>query len=193
MEFVETICHTKKLPRCFNLLVLPQGASKCRMEKAEILEYAVHFLQNIAKEGVVNADGGQRPSYQDGVSSCLQRAAQFLGPDGKNMWVSQDPSVPVADPDADPSGCHGESGGCSSLSSLPHSKTAVAQMLRQEGGYRLQDAGDLKRRRVVRAVQLPAVTLEKNQAAAGAEEGQESKQSLLQSHPASHTLWRPWP
>lgn len=178
----------------FDLLhVFPQGASKCRMEKAEILEHAVHFLQSIGKEGVVSGDGGQRPSYQDGVSSCLQRAAQFLGPDGKNMWLGLDPSVAVPDPDSDPSGDRRGAGGGSALGSLPHSKAAVVQRLRQEASCRLQEAGGLKRRRLVRPVQLQPLTLAQNPPPARPEEGQESKQSLAQSHPAAHTLWRPWP
>lgn len=165
------------------------------MEKAEILEYAVRFLQSIAKEGVVSGgDGGQRPSYQDGVSSCLQRAAQFLGPDRKNMWLGLDPSLAVPDPDSDPLGDHRGAEGRSALGSLPHSKVAVVQMLRQESSHRLQEAGGLKRRRrFVRPVQLPPLTLAQNQPPARAEEGQESKQSLVQSHPATHALWRPWP
>lgn len=196
VDYAQTTCSAGWHAGSFDLLhVLPQGASKCRMEKAEILEYAVCFLQNIAKEGVVSGDGGRRPSYQDGVSSCLQRAAQFLGPEGKNMWLGLDQSVAVADPDTDrdPSGSRRESVGCSALGSLPHSKAAVVQMLRQEAGCRLQKVGGLKRRRVVRAVQLPAVSLEQNQPPARDEGGQESKQSLVQSHPASHSLWRPWP
>lgn len=163
------------------------------MEKAEILEYAVRFLQSIAKEGVVSGDGGQRPSYQDGVSSCLQRAAQFLGPDGKNMWPGLDPSPAIPDPDSDPSGDRRGGGSHSALSSLPHDKVAVVQMLRQEASCRLQEAGGLKQRRFVRPVQVPPLTLAQNQPLARDEGGQESKQSLAQSHPATHTLWRPWP
>lgn len=165
------------------------------MEKAEILEYAVRFLQSITKEGVVSGNGSQRPSYQDGVSSCLQRAAQFLGPDGKNMWLGPDPSLAVPDPNSDASANHGGGGGRSALGPLPHSKAAVVQMLRQESSRRLQEAGGLKqrRRRFVPPVRLPTLTLAQNQPPAGAEEGQEIKQSLAQSHPATHNLWRPWP
>lgn len=177
----------------FDLLhVLLQGASKCRMEKAEVLEHAVRFLQSIAKEGLASGDGGQRPSYQDGVSSCLQRAARFLAPDGKDTWLGLDPSLAVADSDSDSSGgCRG-GGGRSDFGSLPHSKAAVVQMLRRESNHRLQ-AGVLKRRRFVRPVQLPPLTPAQNHLPARPEEGQESKQSLAQSHPASQTLWRPWP
>lgn len=163
------------------------------MEKAEILEYAVRFLQSIAKEGVLSGDGGQRPSYQDGVSSCLQRAAQFLGPDGKNTWLGLDPSLAVLDPDSDPSGDRRAGGGGSTVGSLPHCEAAVVQRLRQEASRRLQEAGGLKRRRFVRPVQLPTLTLAQHQPPDGAEEGQESKQSLAQSHPATQPLWRPWP
>lgn len=168
------------------LHVLPQGAVKCRMEKAEILEHTVRFLQTIAKDGPASAD--QRPSFQDGVSSCLQRAAQFLGPDGKDMWPGLDPALAVPDSDSDPSGgCRG--GG---RDPLPHSKAAVVQMLRRESDRRLQ-AGGLKRRRFVRPVQLQALTPEQNHLPARPEEGAGSKRSLAQSHPAAQALWRPWP
>lgn len=175
----------------FDLLhVLLQGASKCRMEKAEILEHAVRFLQSIATEGLASGDRGQTPSYQDGVSSCLQRAAQFLAPDWKDTWLGLDPSLAVAD-SVSLGGCRVD-GGRSDFISLPHSKAAVVQMLRQESNQRLQ-AGVLKRRRFVRPAQLPPLTPAQNHLPARPEEGQESKQSLAQSHPAIQTLWRPWP
>lgn len=162
------------------------------MEKAEILEHAVRFLQSITKEGLASGNGGQRPSYQDGVSSCLQRAAQFLAPNGKDTCLGLNPSLAVPDSDPDSPGGRRGGGGRPASCSLPHSKAAVVQMLRRESNHRLQ-AGGLKRRHFVRPVQLPPLTPPQNHLPARPEEGQESKQSLAQSHPTTLTLWRPWP
>uniref|UniRef100_A0A665UFP8 Hairy and enhancer of split related-7 n=1 Tax=Echeneis naucrates TaxID=173247 RepID=A0A665UFP8_ECHNA len=68
------------------LLLQRQEETRRRVEKAEILEHTVLFLQNTAKEDQARA-GGQKHSFQDGFSTCLQRAAQFLGPEGKGLWL----------------------------------------------------------------------------------------------------------
>ncbi|KAG7216494.1 hypothetical protein INR49_001980, partial [Caranx melampygus] len=79
------------------LLLQRQEETQRRVEKAEILEHTVLFLQNTAKEDKTKAGGGrgggggggggQKHSFQDGFSTCLQRAAQFLGPEGKGLWL----------------------------------------------------------------------------------------------------------
>ena len=64
-----------------------QGGTQRRVEKAEILEHTVLFLQNAADWDRNKAEGGGRGgrqhSFQDGFSECLQRATQFLGPQGE--------------------------------------------------------------------------------------------------------------
>uniref|UniRef100_A0A3Q3XHI9 BHLH domain-containing protein n=1 Tax=Mola mola TaxID=94237 RepID=A0A3Q3XHI9_MOLML len=82
----------RSLERLRNMLLQETqlGGTQRRVEKAEILEHTVLFLQNIAKGDSVRAvggDGNRNPSFQDGISTCLQRAARFLGPEGKGLWV----------------------------------------------------------------------------------------------------------
>lgn len=182
-----------------NLLhVLLQVGTNCRVEKAEILEHAVHFLQSISKEGLARADGGdggQRHSFQDGISTCLQRAAQFLGPEGKDVWLGLDPSR-FGRSDSDSSGAHRRTEG-SSFSSPPNTKT-ILQMLKHKSNHRRQ-AGGLKGRGFARPDgaaaerELPQVNQMQNQLLSRVETGQGSKQSLVQSLPVTQTLWRPWP
>ncbi|TKS82535.1 Transcription factor HES-7.1-A HES-related protein 1-A [Collichthys lucidus] len=71
------------------LLLQQQEATQRRLEKAEILEHTVLFLQNTATGDTTRTEVGgcQRQSFQDGFSTCLQRASQFLGPEGKGLWL----------------------------------------------------------------------------------------------------------
>ncbi|KAL7394335.1 hypothetical protein ABVT39_024349 [Epinephelus coioides] len=71
------------------LLLQRQEATQRRVEKAEILEHTVLFLQTTAKRDATRDAGGgsQKHSFQDGFSTCLQRASQFLGPEGKGLWL----------------------------------------------------------------------------------------------------------
>ncbi|XP_074508803.1 uncharacterized protein LOC141778434 [Sebastes fasciatus] len=85
------------------LLLQRQGGTQHRVEKAEILEHTVVFLQNTAEGdktragggvggggGVVGGGGGgggRKHSFQDGFSTCLQTTARFLGPEGKGLWL----------------------------------------------------------------------------------------------------------
>ncbi|XP_018948777.1 transcription factor HES-7.1-A-like [Cyprinus carpio] len=56
-----------------------------RIEKAEILEYTVLFLQNSVAQAKKAKDvkGGEKRQFMDGFSSCLQNAARFLSDEGK--------------------------------------------------------------------------------------------------------------
>uniref|UniRef100_A0A087X8D4 Hairy and enhancer of split related-7 n=1 Tax=Poecilia formosa TaxID=48698 RepID=A0A087X8D4_POEFO len=74
------------LERLRTMLLQLQGGMQQKAEKAEILEHTVLFLQRNAKE-LREKMGGQKYSFQDGFSSCLQRASQFLGPEGKGLWL----------------------------------------------------------------------------------------------------------
>ncbi|XP_074540193.1 uncharacterized protein LOC141801147 [Halichoeres trimaculatus] len=72
------------------LLLQKQEVTKRRVEKAEILEHTVLFLQNSAhgeKARGEDGGGGHKHSYQDGFSTCLEKAAQFFGPGGKGLWL----------------------------------------------------------------------------------------------------------
>ncbi|XP_019715197.1 transcription factor HES-7.1-A-like isoform X1 [Hippocampus comes] len=90
----ERMNHSLERLRCM-LMQEPQqqeqqGPAQRRVEKTEILEHTVLFLHNTSK-----ATNGQQPpqhSFQDGFHTCLQRAAHFLGPEGKSLWLALDTS-----------------------------------------------------------------------------------------------------
>ncbi|KAM9852052.1 transcription factor HES-2-like [Aulostomus maculatus] len=174
------------------LLQEPQqlGGTPRRVEKTEILERTVLFLQNTVKEENRGA-GGQKHSFQDGFSSCLQRAARFLGPEGKGLWpgAALDASFTnrISRPEPDSSGVRGRTG---APSSLPHKKL-ILQMLREKSQSRLQrraSAGDSSPHHYQLLVQQspPGIPQRQNQLEAG-------KQSPSQRCTDSVTLWRPWP
>ncbi|XP_036379646.1 transcription factor HES-7.1-B-like [Megalops cyprinoides] len=64
-----------------------QGLQSRRVEKAEILEHTVHFLQKAGHKGT--DEGSQQQHFQDGFSACLQRAARFLRDDGEGKQVER--------------------------------------------------------------------------------------------------------
>ncbi|XP_053182823.1 uncharacterized protein LOC128366168 [Scomber japonicus] len=117
-----------------------QGATQRRMEKTEILEHTVLFLQNTVKTDDTRAGGGgQKHSFQDGFSTCLQKAAQFLGPEGKGLWLGAALDASFAarftHSDSDSAGARSTTEAQSS-SSLPHTKS-ILRMLRQKSTHRL--------------------------------------------------------
>ncbi|XP_073695550.1 hairy and enhancer of split related-7 [Garra rufa] len=59
--------------------------SQRRIEKAEILEYTVLFLQNSVAQAKKSQDveQGEKRQLMDGFSSCLQKAARYLSDAGK--------------------------------------------------------------------------------------------------------------
>ncbi|XP_008279399.1 transcription factor HES-5-like [Stegastes partitus] len=78
----------RSLENLKTLLLQQQEQPRRRVEKAEILEHTVLFLQNTVQADKARAGGGgQKHSFQDGFSTCLQRATQFLGPQGKGLWL----------------------------------------------------------------------------------------------------------
>ncbi|XP_051262393.1 transcription factor HES-7.1-A-like [Dicentrarchus labrax] len=179
------------------LLQEPQqlGGTQHRVEKAEILEHTVLFLQNTAKGDNTRAGGGggggggQKHSFQDGISTCLQRAAHFLGPEGKGLWLGAalDASFGVQRrPDAQ-----------SSSSSLPHTKS-ILRMLRQKSKHRLHSQAfsvNSFAHPYPLPVQhgFPRIPQQPQRQLEIRVERQVGKQSPSQSHPVNQTVWRPWP
>ncbi|XP_013871829.1 hairy and enhancer of split related-7 isoform X2 [Austrofundulus limnaeus] len=159
-----------------------------RVEKAEVLEQTVLFLQKKAKE---QKSPGPRPSFQDGFSSCLQRASQFLGPTGKGLWIGPALDATFA---GRFSRSHGESAAAPSRppgTSLTHTKS-ILQMLRQRsksGQPGCGVSGGAPSHRLPAVPQQPPTHegLEKRA------ERPETKESSSQSPPLTQTLWRPWP
>ncbi|XP_037532639.1 transcription factor HES-7-like [Nematolebias whitei] len=168
-----------------------QEGTQHRVEKAEVLEHTVLFLQEKAKERKTK---GPRSSFQDGFSSCLQSASHFLGPKGKGLWIG--PAL-----DATFSGrftrSHNDSAAAPSSSSLTHTKS-ILQMLRRRSQVGQQACGESGGARSYRlpAQQSFAEVPQQPQTHSGLErraERPETKESSSQSPPLTQTLWRPWP
>uniref|UniRef100_A0A3B4XD61 Enhancer of split mgamma protein-like n=1 Tax=Seriola lalandi dorsalis TaxID=1841481 RepID=A0A3B4XD61_SERLL len=180
---------------CLRNMLLQEPQQLRRVEKAEILEHTVLFLQNTAKEDKTRArggggSGGRKHSFQDGFSTCLQRAAQFLGPEGKGLWLGAalDASFAArfARSDSDSAGVQGRTEARSSTSSLPRTKS-ILRMLRQKSKHRLDTRAYAKG--FPRVPQQPQKKSQLELRVAS----RASKQSPSQSCPLSQTMWRPWP
>ncbi|XP_060936918.1 uncharacterized protein LOC133013848 [Limanda limanda] len=114
-------------------------AAQQKLEKAEILEHTVLLLQSSIMGA--GGGGGQRQSFQDGFSSCLQRAAQFLGPRGKGLRLGASLDARFAarftSSDSDPTGVPLRTEARSCSSSLTQTRS-ILRMLRQKSKLRLQ-------------------------------------------------------
>uniref|UniRef100_M4AGK0 Hairy and enhancer of split related-7 n=1 Tax=Xiphophorus maculatus TaxID=8083 RepID=M4AGK0_XIPMA len=149
-----------------------------KVEKAEILEHTVLFLQKNAKERREKM-GGQKYSFQDGFSSCLQRASQFLGPEGKGLWLG-----PVL--------------GATFSARFPrsHSHSADALIRTSTSMTHTKSLLHMLRLRSRSSQQTFPTIPQQPQQESGLEMGAErpgSKESSSQSGTLSQTLWRPWP
>ncbi|XP_060936466.1 transcription factor HES-7.1-like [Limanda limanda] len=171
-------------------LLLQKQETQRRVEKAEILERTVLFLQSNNRGGdrlgCGGGDGGQRHSFQDGVSSCLQRAAHFLGPQGKGLWLDATFSARFARSDPEPTEVRSPSSSSSSSSStspllLRKSSVSTLRML-------------INRSRLCRpALNVAQTRGESHRSPSAPPQSRATKQSPSQSHQAGQALWRPWP
>ncbi|XP_034554157.1 transcription factor HES-5-like [Notolabrus celidotus] len=181
------------------LLLQRQDETSRRVEKAEILEHTVLFLQNTAKGERTRAEdggGGHKHSYQDGFSSCLQKAAQFLGPDGKGLWsgAALDASFAarfscsVSDAAA---GVQSEDHSPSKSLHLRKSSRSILRSLIDRSGYRICTPS-LKGSSCVRLSEESLRTPQTHQQPHKLS-SRGSKRSPPQSQSIIHSLWRPWP
>uniref|UniRef100_UPI0037E98E03 transcription factor HES-7-like n=1 Tax=Semicossyphus pulcher TaxID=241346 RepID=UPI0037E98E03 len=183
------------------LLIQKQEATQRRVEKAEILEHTVLFLQNSAKGDntrVGGGDEGQKHSFQDGFSTCLQRAAQFLGPQGKGLWLGTaldaSFSARFSRSDSDSAaGVQRRSEAHSSYDSLllRKSSSSILRSLIDRSGYKLCTPalrGGSCTKTIEQSHRSPRTPQQSHKVSSRA-----SKQSPPQSHPVSQTPWRPWP
>ncbi|XP_078107888.1 uncharacterized protein LOC144518891 [Sander vitreus] len=174
--------------------VFMQGGTQHRVEKAEILEHTVLFLQNTAK---TRAGGGQKHSFQDGFSTCLHTAAQFLGPEGKGLGLGAvlDASLATrfSHSDSEYATVQNRTEAHSSSSSLPHTKS-ILHVLRQKSKHRQHNPDFSVAHPYLLPVQqgVPRIP-QQAQRLNKLEIRPVSKQSQSQSSPVSQTLWRPWP
>ncbi|XP_018555409.1 transcription factor HES-7 isoform X2 [Lates calcarifer] len=177
------------------LLLQRQEETQRRVEKAEILEHTVLFLQNTAKGDETRAGGGgggQKHSFQDGFSTCLQRAAQFLGPEGKGLWLGAALDASLASRFA-----RSDSDSASSSSSsllLRKSSRSILRMLIHRSGHKLcTPALNVSRCVQTRGGSHPQHHITTTPPQPHKVASRASKQSPSQSHPLSQSLWRPWP
>ncbi|XP_069031495.1 transcription factor HES-2-like [Embiotoca jacksoni] len=188
----------RSLERLRTMMLQEQHQTQRRVEKAEILEHTVLFLQNTAKDGTRAGGRGQKHSFRDGFSSCLQRAACFLGPEGKGLWLRSalDASfvARLAHADPDPPGVRRPP------ASPPHTKASFLRMLRQRSKHKLHpQACGVNRFAHLSPLpvqqsfpRVPQQPQKQSRLDIGAESGA-TKRNSPQSFPVSQTLWRPWP
>nr|XP_046256762.1 transcription factor HES-7.1-like [Scatophagus argus] len=182
------------------LLLQRQEATQRRVEKAEILEHTVLFLQNTATGDKTGAEGGggeQKHSFQDGFSTCLQRAAQFLGPEGKGLWLGAALDASCA---ARFSRLNCDSAGVWRRTEAPSSSSSL--LLRKSSRSILQLLIERSRHRLC-TPSPPVVTCAQNHGESHRcptsrqqphkEASRGSKRSPSESQPVSQSLWRPWP
>ncbi|XP_005801915.1 transcription factor HES-7.1-A-like [Xiphophorus maculatus] len=174
-----------------------QGGMQQKVEKAEILEHTVLFLQKNAKERREKM-GGQKYSFQDGFSSCLQRASQFLGPEGKGLWLG--PVLGATFSARFPrSHSHSADALIRTSTSMTHTKSLLHMLrLRSRSSQQTQasEASTSAWPRRFSAQQSFPTIPQQPQQESGLEMGAErpgSKESSSQSGTLSQTLWRPWP
>ncbi|XP_034384907.1 transcription factor HES-5-like [Cyclopterus lumpus] len=181
------------------LLLQRQEAPQRRVEKAEILEHAVLFLQNTRRNGRAEGAGGGHKHLQDGFSTCLQTAAQFLGPEGKGLWLGAalDASLAArfARSDSDPAGAQRRTEARSASGSLllRKSSRSILRSLMQRSGHRLctpalTTVPNCVQTRGESQSSATSTPLQPHKVASRA-----SKQSACPNQAVSQSMWRPWP
>ncbi|XP_046876880.1 hairy and enhancer of split related-7 [Hypomesus transpacificus] len=176
----ERINHSLERLTALLLKEPQQGQYQRRVEKAEILEHTVLFLKNTGDVERKKAEVGQH-SFKDGFSTCLQRAARFLGPEGKGLLnsplaghlVSQ--AVVVVRAPVHPS----------DIQTSMKSPLSKPQMKMQDSRYTQQVCG-LNRTHHKSPQQRDANVLYHCQS-------QSQAISKAQNLSVSQAVWRPWP
>ncbi|XP_054478346.1 transcription factor HES-7.1-B-like [Anoplopoma fimbria] len=169
------------------LLLQQQETCQRRVEKAEILEHTVLFLQNTVERNTMRAEGGggggggQKHSFQDGFSTCLQTAARFLGPDGKGLRLGEALDASRSDS----AGVLRRTASRSSSSSLllMKSSRSILRLLIQKSGHRLCTP-------VLTTVPSCVQTRVETQSSDTSTPQHPHREA---SQSASQSLWRPWP
>ncbi|TNN47891.1 Transcription factor HES-7.1-A [Liparis tanakae] len=183
------------------LLIERQEASQRRVEKAEILEHAVLFLQNSRRPGEADGGGGGGQKHrQDGFSTCLQTAAQFLGPEGKGLWLGAalDAASLAArfsrSSDSDSDGAQRrrtEARSSSGSLLLGKSSRSILRLLVQRSGHRLMCTPALNT--VPSCVLQTSGESQSSGTSTALQPSRAGKQSAAPSQAAGQSMWRPWP
>ncbi|XP_056142972.1 transcription factor HES-2-like [Lampris incognitus] len=168
-----------------------------RVEKAEILEHTVVFLQSNAqlhrKKAVLG--GGRQHTFQDGFSACLQRAAQFLGParEEQHLGVALDASFAAnfAASSADREVLAGN------VNILPYTKSHASVQQKIVQRWKQRPHGHAFRMNMSassqRAPLHPEYLRPGQQILRPNHQQTRMRSENLQNQSVSQALWRPWP
>ncbi|XP_062342258.1 transcription factor HES-7.1-like [Osmerus eperlanus] len=176
----ERINHSLERLTALLLKEPQQGQYQRRVEKAEILEQTALFLKNTGDVDRKKVEVG-RHSSKDGFSTCLQRAARFLGPEGKGLLNSPLAGHLVSQAVVGVRAPVHPSDILTSMKSPP----SKPKMKMQDSGYPQQVCG-LNRNHHQSPQQRDANVLYHHQS-------QSQAISKAQSLSASQAVWRPWP
>ncbi|XP_067295991.1 hairy and enhancer of split related-7 [Pseudorasbora parva] len=159
------------------------GPSQRRLEKAEILEYTVLFLQNsFAQAKKAHEEGGEKHQFMEGFSSCLERAARFLSDEGDARALEASVSAALCQRLTRPNVSTGlrlpvRTQNSSRTPQAPHSQSSVCKRgLPSAGRDIVPNSNRLRLRSTDSSTRhAPARAASQSQA------------------PVSQTVWRPWP
>nr|XP_046173018.1 transcription factor HES-7.1-A-like [Oncorhynchus gorbuscha] len=173
---------------------LLQGVTQRRVEKAEILEHTVLFLQNTGdgdrKKG---EDGEKQHPFQDGFSGCLQRAAHFLGQEEEGLQLEAALNSTFSARMNSQACMNSEVlAKAHSSNSLPSTTCHQSSNLMkiQESHYR-QQLCDVYRRHLSHAHRAPLRHGDPKPPQVPHRHADKEAQS--QNLPGSQSVWRPWP
>ncbi|XP_048042562.1 hairy and enhancer of split related-7 [Megalobrama amblycephala] len=153
--------------------------SQRRIEKAEILEYTVLFLQKSVAQAkkAKDAEGGEKRQFMDGFSSCLQKAARFLSDEGDSCGLEATLCQRLTQPCMSTSIRLPVRVQNSSRTQLPDSQSSVCK----------QGLPSACRNIVSHPARNPFRSTDSNTLHATA------RPTFQHQEPVRQTVWRPWP
>lgn len=156
-----------------------QSPSQRRIEKAEILEYTVLFLQNSVAQAkkAKDTEGGEKRQFMDGFSSCLQKAARFLSDEGDACGLEATLCQRLTQPCMSTSIRLPVRVQNSSRTQLPNSQSSVCK----------QGLPSACRNIVSHPVRNPFRSTDSNTLHAT------TRPTFQHQQPVRQTVWRPWP
>lgn len=172
--------------------LLLQSSTQRRMEKAEILEYTVLFLQNTVAQAkkAKDEEGREKHQFIEGFSTCLQKAARFMIDEGKARGLEGSISGTL----------------CQRLSQ-PSVPANIRLPVRIQNSSRIQVPGSTVQHHLHLQKQQQNLVCKQGFSSAGRNvvvPFRSTEPSTMQSHaaaqptsqhqaPVSEAVWRPWP
>ncbi|KAM4600419.1 hairy and enhancer of split related-7 [Polymixia lowei] len=178
-----------------------QGKMQPRVEKAEILEHTVLFLQSTTEGDRTRAGGeGLQHPFQDGFSACLQRATQFLGPqeEGLRLGAALDATFAARFAGLDSTGLKVtiKTRSPNTLRHTESSQSIPQVTMVQKSKHRHARAHALNLSMFAPSNRVPTESAQQPQRSNRVEirvQRQSTTETQSRSVPPSQTLWRPWP